>query len=428
MGNISHIIHKNSSERNTGNNGPKIPEANDIEYGEIAINYDKGNETLFIKNNEDEIVGFVNENKHNSLKETVNSNYREFETEQGKVRTNTQDIDTLKSSVSELSGVKTQISDITTKIYNLGSIEEVTKSELLNKKNDSKLDANFVYKITDYADNGNRVLYVRPLTSNKICGDAVLKTIEIKEFGGTFNCIINIVNDGPKIVWMIDNKSNEYYFDKFDANVKIDGSNNIIYKNCTNIVIKGNNNIIHNNCSDISMKGSNNTIHSNCKNINTENGGTYNYITIDSKCNRIKFYGENLNNKIGKESTDLKFENCNDIILQQKVTTSNFIRCNNVNINSGERIKLKSDCNNITMLGWVEGIYLNEGCSGNIFQGNNNNISLENNNKDNVFSPGVNYITSSDTEKSYNFIYPGVSQKQLTDSHKIIGMMRDDPS
>ena len=60
MSNISHIIHKNSSEKNSENNGPKIPDANDIEYGEIAINYDKGNETLFIKNNEDDIIEFVN--------------------------------------------------------------------------------------------------------------------------------------------------------------------------------------------------------------------------------------------------------------------------------------------------------------------------------------------------------------------------------
>ena len=412
MGNISHITHKKSNKLDGPRGIAKKQSTNDLEYGEIAVNYKKGYETLFIKNDNNEIVGFLNENKYKSLKDTVNSYYDEFETEQGKVRTNTQDIETLKSSVGELSGIKTQISDITTKINNLGSIEEVTKSELLNKKNASKLDANFVYKITDYADNGNRVLYVRPLTSNKICGDAVLKTIEIEEFGGTFNCIINIVNDGPKIVWMIDDKSNEYYFDKFDANVKIDGSNNIIYKNCSNI----------------SMKGSNNTIHSNCKNINTKNGGTYNYITIDSNCAVIKFEGDNKKIKIGKESSDLVFYDCNDIILQQKVNSSNFIRCSKVNINSGARINLATGCDNITMLGWCESIYLKDECSGNIFQGDNNNISLENNNKNNVFSTGVNYITSSDIEKSYNFIYPGVSQKQLTDSHKIIGMMRDDPS
>ena len=62
MSNISHIIHKNSLEKNTDNNGPKIPGANDIEYGEIAINYDKGNETLFIKNSNNEIIEFVNKN------------------------------------------------------------------------------------------------------------------------------------------------------------------------------------------------------------------------------------------------------------------------------------------------------------------------------------------------------------------------------
>ena len=35
------------------------PNSNEIEYGEIAINFKKDNETLFIKNDSDEIVEFV---------------------------------------------------------------------------------------------------------------------------------------------------------------------------------------------------------------------------------------------------------------------------------------------------------------------------------------------------------------------------------
>lgn len=37
---------------------PKAPEASQLEYGEIAINYAKDLETIFIKNSNDEVVGF----------------------------------------------------------------------------------------------------------------------------------------------------------------------------------------------------------------------------------------------------------------------------------------------------------------------------------------------------------------------------------
>lgn len=41
---------------------PKKPQPNDILYGEIAVNYGKGYETLFIKNSNDEIISFPNLN------------------------------------------------------------------------------------------------------------------------------------------------------------------------------------------------------------------------------------------------------------------------------------------------------------------------------------------------------------------------------
>ena len=51
-----HIIHAHSSAIVGG--GAKLPTPDQIEYGEIAINYSKGNETISIKNAEDEIVEF----------------------------------------------------------------------------------------------------------------------------------------------------------------------------------------------------------------------------------------------------------------------------------------------------------------------------------------------------------------------------------
>lgn len=49
------LIHIHSTAQNSTNDGPKLPTIGQIEYGEIAINYLKGNETISIKNNSNEI-------------------------------------------------------------------------------------------------------------------------------------------------------------------------------------------------------------------------------------------------------------------------------------------------------------------------------------------------------------------------------------
>lgn len=50
------LIHIHSVQQNTEGNGPKLPTSDDIEYGEIAVNYLKDNETISFKNSDDEIV------------------------------------------------------------------------------------------------------------------------------------------------------------------------------------------------------------------------------------------------------------------------------------------------------------------------------------------------------------------------------------
>lgn len=47
---------------------PKLPAATNLSYGEVALNYAKDNETLFIKNNNDEIVTFSSDKKHTYTK------------------------------------------------------------------------------------------------------------------------------------------------------------------------------------------------------------------------------------------------------------------------------------------------------------------------------------------------------------------------
>ena len=51
-----HLINLHSNELRGG--GAKLPEPHQIEYGEIAVNYAKGAETIAIRNSEDEIVTF----------------------------------------------------------------------------------------------------------------------------------------------------------------------------------------------------------------------------------------------------------------------------------------------------------------------------------------------------------------------------------
>lgn len=53
---IEHLIHKRSSL--VVENQPKLPTSEQIEYGEIAVNYAKGHETLSIKNSDNEIKTF----------------------------------------------------------------------------------------------------------------------------------------------------------------------------------------------------------------------------------------------------------------------------------------------------------------------------------------------------------------------------------
>ena len=55
MGN-RHLLHVRSNQ--VTNNEPKLPQSSDIRYGELAINYAKGNETISLKNSNDEIVSF----------------------------------------------------------------------------------------------------------------------------------------------------------------------------------------------------------------------------------------------------------------------------------------------------------------------------------------------------------------------------------
>jgi hypothetical protein len=57
------LIHIKSKQRGEDNLSPKLPTCEQLEYGELAINYGEGIETLAIRNDKDEIIKFIPEHK-----------------------------------------------------------------------------------------------------------------------------------------------------------------------------------------------------------------------------------------------------------------------------------------------------------------------------------------------------------------------------
>ena len=57
------LIHIKSKQRGEDKNTPKLPTSDQLQYGEIAINYGNGIETIAIRNENDEIVKFIPERK-----------------------------------------------------------------------------------------------------------------------------------------------------------------------------------------------------------------------------------------------------------------------------------------------------------------------------------------------------------------------------
>ena len=57
------LIHIKSKQRAEDELSPKLPTSEQLEYGEIAINYGHDIETIAIRNDKDEIIKFIPEHK-----------------------------------------------------------------------------------------------------------------------------------------------------------------------------------------------------------------------------------------------------------------------------------------------------------------------------------------------------------------------------
>ena len=171
MANRKHVLHIKSSVVEASGQ-PKKPAASDLLYGEIAVNYGKGAESVMIKNSDDEIVSFVNENKFNnevdSLKESERVASAALNDLNSRVETSENDIDTLKSTTATAAALN-DLNDRTEELLQtvagttalfatrIDALEEdvtklisITYSELVGLRNSSMLQPGRFYRITDY--------------------------------------------------------------------------------------------------------------------------------------------------------------------------------------------------------------------------------------------------------------------------------------
>lgn len=136
----------------------KRPTSDKIIEGEIAVNYKKGHETLTIKNDNNEIVGFVNENEFyqsqailaNGIAQEKMERMEDIEKIEGKINENLgKDLEDLELVVSSsLNDLNTRLIDVDARLVD----DELTTSAALNDLNARIIDAN-----EDIARNTERI-------------------------------------------------------------------------------------------------------------------------------------------------------------------------------------------------------------------------------------------------------------------------------
>ena len=126
-----HLIHAHSSTVTNGS--PSVPSTSRIEYGELAVNYADGHETIMLKNSNDEIVPFVS-------KEYVDEAAAKEVQIGGDTPTGTNTIDIY---------VDTEVDPLTVDVYSKSQIDtKVTALEAADTATNSKVDGMIVIGTT----------------------------------------------------------------------------------------------------------------------------------------------------------------------------------------------------------------------------------------------------------------------------------------
>lgn len=113
-----HLQHIKSSQAN------KAPQASDLLYGEIAVNYAEGTEALYIKNSENKIVKFVNAKQLedtefvisqslNDLDRRIRESAKAYEEDEEVIAQSLSDLDSrIKDNVNSINSIETEIDGI----------------------------------------------------------------------------------------------------------------------------------------------------------------------------------------------------------------------------------------------------------------------------------------------------------------------------
>ena len=88
------LIHIKSKQRGEDGLSPKLPTCEQLEYGELAINYGEDVETIAIRNEKDEIVKFISEKK---VQELVDRKINELMKELNRIITEPDDDNSIDS-------------------------------------------------------------------------------------------------------------------------------------------------------------------------------------------------------------------------------------------------------------------------------------------------------------------------------------------
>ncbi len=233
------LLHKKSSVSG------KTPSSDQLEFGEIAINYNSNSPTIYIKNSEKNIVSFIDEENIKTLITNENKDIKEkidvFFNDNPEIN---ETIDTLKEIQTYFD---TQGKDVTDLIETVNELKNntqfinVTYEELISLCNNSQLTAHAKYCITDYVtttiqDDTISALHpfdivVEAISTNTLSEDA--KAFQSSRDNGYFNnnklesweikyCIYNDTtrfawvdetNGKGVIYYMKDEYNNEAWYD-----------------------------------------------------------------------------------------------------------------------------------------------------------------------------------------------------------------------
>lgn len=117
------------------NSGNTTPSSSVLKDGEIAVGYLKGNEKLFIKNTQNEVVAFITSGAVSTMIENASTAITtDLSDLSGKVTTNTTNISTISGNVETISGnVTTNTTNISTISGNVTTISSTTIPAIENK-------------------------------------------------------------------------------------------------------------------------------------------------------------------------------------------------------------------------------------------------------------------------------------------------------